>query len=112
MTNISTSLVVFAALLAFSCESGAQTIVERGASKACRLDSSGKLVYSRDVRGNRLPDFSYVGYHSGEDALDRLVSKKQRENLGKYVWVSKRLENERKAKHYESEHSNQGRGER
>ena len=67
--NISTGLIVFTALLAFSCESEAQTIVERGASKTCRLDSSGKLVYSRDAKGNRLPDFSHVGYHSGEKAI-------------------------------------------
>ena len=47
----------------------AQVIVERGTSKVCSLDLSGKLVYSKDTKGNRLPDFSYVGYHSGERAI-------------------------------------------
>jgi hypothetical protein len=69
-------LVGLSALLAFSCGSEAQTIVERGASKTCRLDSSGKLVYSRDRQGNRLPDFSYVGYHSGEKAIPDVAVRK------------------------------------
>jgi hypothetical protein len=67
--NISTGLIVFTALLGFSCELKAQTIVERGASKTCRLDPSDKLIYSIDSKGNRLLDFSYVGYHSGEKAI-------------------------------------------
>ena len=33
------------------------------------LNSSGKLVYPKDLKGNHLPDFSYVGYHSGERAI-------------------------------------------
>lgn len=42
------------------------TIVERGASTWVRLDESGRLVYGTDDRGNRIPDFSDVGYHGGE----------------------------------------------
>ena len=67
--NISTGLIVFTALLGFSCELKAQTIVERGASKTFRVGSSGQLVYSKDEKGNRLLDFSHVGYHSGEKAI-------------------------------------------
>lgn len=47
----------------------AQTIVESGTSKLFYLDSKGKLVYTKDKKGNRLPDFSLVGYHYGEKAI-------------------------------------------
>jgi hypothetical protein len=47
----------------------AQVIVESGSSKTVSLGNSGKLVYSKDTKGNRLPDFSHVGYHSGEKAI-------------------------------------------
>lgn len=49
--------------------------VERGKSKLYRLDSSGKLTYSKDTKGNRLPDFSHVGYHSGERAIPHVPAK-------------------------------------
>ena len=62
-------LIVCIALLALQSNLIAQTIVERGTSKLYYLDPSGKLVYSKDTMGNRLPDFSYVGYHSGERAI-------------------------------------------
>jgi hypothetical protein len=39
------------------------------------LDPSGKLVYLRDLKGNRLPDFSHVGYHSGERAIPHVPVK-------------------------------------
>jgi len=57
------------ALLVVTGELKAETVVEKGVSKICRVDETGKLVYSKDAKGNRLPDFSYVGYHSGEKAL-------------------------------------------
>lgn len=47
----------------------AQVIVEKGTSQTVSLGESGKLIYSKDARGNRLPDFSHVGYHSGEKAI-------------------------------------------
>jgi pectin methylesterase-like acyl-CoA thioesterase len=33
------------------------------------LDDDGNLVYAHDERGNRLPDFSHVGYRNGETAI-------------------------------------------
>ena len=62
-------LIACIALLSLQGNLGAQTIVEQGTSKVFSLQPSGKLVYSKDARGNRLPDFSYVGYHSGEKAI-------------------------------------------
>jgi len=62
-------LIVCIALLAFQGNLKAQTIIERGTSNLYHHDASGKLVYSKDNRGNSLPDFSYVGYHSGEKAI-------------------------------------------
>jgi hypothetical protein len=53
----------------------AQAIVEYGTSNICSLDSSGKLTYSKDSKGNRLPDFSHVGYHSGERAIPHVPVK-------------------------------------
>lgn len=61
--------IVCIALLAFSSTLKAETIIEQGTSDLYRLDSSGKLIYTKDAKGNRLPDFSYVGYHSGEKAI-------------------------------------------
>jgi len=73
--KISAHLIVCIALLVFQGNLKAQTIVERGTSKLYRLDPSGKLVYSKDTRGNRLPDFSHVGYHSGERAIPHVPVK-------------------------------------
>lgn len=50
----------------------AQTIVEQKTSKLFHLDASGKLIYEKDSLGNRLPDFSYVGYHSGEKSIPKV----------------------------------------
>jgi len=47
----------------------AETIVEKTTSSWLRVDDTGKLVYAEDKKGNRLPDFSYVGYHSVEKAI-------------------------------------------
>ena len=41
-------------------------IREQGTSRAVQLGEDGRLVYHHDARGNRLPDFSHVGYHAGE----------------------------------------------
>lgn len=44
----------------------AGVVVEKGKSQTVRLGPNGRLMYARDGKGNRLPDFSHVGYHSGE----------------------------------------------
>ena len=69
MIKIETVLLAVILLLLTVVTAGAQTIVERGTSKVCSLDSSGKLIYSKDKKGNCLPDFSHAGYHSGERAI-------------------------------------------
>jgi hypothetical protein len=74
--KISKYIVVCMALLALQSLLKAQTIVELDTSKQYRLDSSGKLEYSKDAKGNRLPDFSHVGYHSGEEAIPRIPVRK------------------------------------
>ena len=56
----------------FQSSLNAQTIVEQKTSKLFHLDASGKLVYEKDSLGNRLPDFSYVGYHSGEKSIPKV----------------------------------------
>ena len=69
-TILSAKLIAFyIALLGLQGNLMAQTIVERGTSELYRINSSGKLIYSKDEKGNRLIDFSYVGYHSGEKAI-------------------------------------------
>ena len=72
-------LVFFLAFASFnslkaqkSAYQGNKIIPENGTSKAVYLDSSGKLVYEKDKDGNRIPDFSNVGYHSGEKALPQV----------------------------------------
>ena len=42
-------------------------VVDQGPTKAVSVRSGpdGDLIYARDAKGNRIPDFSYVGYHSG-----------------------------------------------
>jgi hypothetical protein len=62
-------LVFCTIIFVFQFNLKAQTIVERDTSKLFHLDSSGRLVYSMDSMGNRLPDFSHVGYHSGEKPI-------------------------------------------
>jgi len=56
----------------FQSSLNAQTIVEQKTSKLFHLDASGKLVYEKDSLGNRLPDFSYVGYHSGDKSIPKV----------------------------------------
>lgn len=38
-------------------------------SKLVYPDANGKLVYAPDEQGNIIPDFSYVGYKNGEEAI-------------------------------------------
>lgn len=46
------------------------TVVEQGVSSQFEVDdASGRLIYTKDRKGNRLIDFSHVGYHSGEKAI-------------------------------------------
>jgi hypothetical protein len=67
--KIHTLLIICLATVALNGNHYGQTIVELGTSRQYRLDPSGKLVYSKDGKGNRLPDFSHVGYHSGEKSI-------------------------------------------
>jgi hypothetical protein len=73
--KISTRLTICIALFGWQGTLKAETILEKGASKTCRLDETKKLIYSKDAKGNRLPDFSYVGYHSGEKAIPNVPVK-------------------------------------
>ena len=73
--KISTHLIVCIAMLTSQSNLKAQTIVEHGISKQYHLEGSDKLVYSEDTKGNHLPDFSYVGYHSGERAIPHVTVK-------------------------------------
>jgi hypothetical protein len=50
-------------------------MVENGTSNWFQLDQTGKGIYPLDKKGNRLPDFSHVGYHSGERAIPRVPVK-------------------------------------
>jgi hypothetical protein len=52
------------------------TVVETATSQWVHLDSSGRLVYHHDEKGNRIPDFSYVGYHAGEQAIPDVAVRK------------------------------------
>ncbi len=73
--KISTYMIVCIIMFVFQFNLKAQTIVERDTSKLFRLAPSGKLAYMKDSMGNRLPDFSHVGYHSGESAIPHVPVK-------------------------------------
>lgn len=49
-----------------------QNSIEQNPSSFFKFDS-GSLVYTHDEKGNRLPDFSFVGYHSGEKPLPNVA---------------------------------------
>ena len=53
----------------------AQTIIENSTATVFHFGPEGKLVYAKDAQGNRLPDFSTVGYHSGEKAIPDIPAK-------------------------------------
>ncbi|PKL87324.1 MAG: peptidoglycan-binding protein [Ignavibacteriae bacterium HGW-Ignavibacteriae-2] len=38
-------------------------------SEIVHYDDNGKLVYVKDIEGNRIPDFSFVGYKNGNDTI-------------------------------------------
>lgn len=65
-------------LFAFSLSFGTpyilsgQNSIEQNPSSFFKFDS-GSLVYTHDEKGNRLPDFSFVGYHSGEKPLPNVA---------------------------------------
>ncbi|MFO7822053.1 MAG: hypothetical protein R6V56_08395 [Lentisphaeria bacterium] len=59
----------FVTLCTFAVITMGEVVVEKGSSRAVRPGPAGELAYAADDRGNRLPDFSYVGYHSGEKAI-------------------------------------------
>jgi len=42
-------------------------------SNAVRYDANGRLVYQTESGGNRIPDFSYAGYHNGVDAIPNVA---------------------------------------
>jgi hypothetical protein len=62
-------------ILVFPLCTISQTIIEQDKSTLFGFDKSGKLTYSIDTSGNRLPDFSHVGYHSGEKAIPIVQAK-------------------------------------
>lgn len=41
-------------------------------SKIVKRGSDGKLVYTKDAEGNRIPDFSYAGYKNGAAAIPQV----------------------------------------
>lgn len=45
---------------------------ERTQSSLVRKDPEGKLIYFPDINGNRIPDFSRVGYHQGDQSLPQV----------------------------------------
>jgi hypothetical protein len=55
----------------FSCDNGYDWDGEFCAVSASLVDirSDGSLIYSRDAMGNRVPDFSYVGYKEGNEPI-------------------------------------------
>ncbi|WP_219008582.1 Ig-like domain-containing protein [Aquimarina litoralis] len=65
MKNFKTILSnCFVCLFLFGCSvASAQT------SNLLGFDSSGRLTYKEDNKGNRIPDFSYVGYQHGEKPI-------------------------------------------
>ena len=52
-----TKILIPLCLLAF-CNSFSQTVVD--------LDQNGNLLYNIDIKGNKVPDYSYVGYKNSD----------------------------------------------
>ncbi len=42
-------------------------------STRVRYDATGRLAYTADAQGNRIPDFSFAGYHQGEREIPRVA---------------------------------------
>ena len=62
-------MLVFGVCFLSSCFVSAQVVRESGTSETVKIGADGRLSYGADSKGNRLPDFSHVGYHSGEKAI-------------------------------------------
>lgn len=62
---LGTLVVIVSAVFAPAADRG-EAVRETHESKWVHLGPDGKLVYAKDEHGNRLPDFSSVGYHAGE----------------------------------------------
>lgn len=63
--NVQASLILVITLL-FSLNGFSQ---DKWESKFVKVKSDGKLDYTKDKLGNRIPDFSGVGYHQGKKAI-------------------------------------------
>jgi hypothetical protein len=46
---------------------------QTGSSAWVRIGTNGKLQYTPDAKGNRLPDFSMVGYRNGNEAIPNVA---------------------------------------
>ncbi len=57
------TLLAFLFISVINLSSLAQT------SSLVSVDCQGNLIYSPDANGNRIPDFSMVGYHQGEKPI-------------------------------------------
>ncbi|MBD3343748.1 MAG: hypothetical protein GF401_01645 [Chitinivibrionales bacterium] len=64
-THIKWKIVVVLFVISFTAYSQTSSLVSLG--------SNGKLVYATDTKGNKVPDFSYVGYHHGEKPLPNVA---------------------------------------
>ena len=61
---------IIAALFALICVFAVTPLVAQGwHSELVQSDETGKLIYSSDEEGNRIPDFSYAGYRNSEEDL-------------------------------------------
>jgi hypothetical protein len=70
MVRTRNGIVLCLAMLLPMVVMAAGTVIrETGESRTVFLGADGRLVYAVDAKGNRLPDFSYVGYHLGERAI-------------------------------------------
>jgi hypothetical protein len=66
---------VFLILLLLSSPLFSKTYVEKGESSLVKLSPDGRLIYQKDDKGNRIPDFSMVGYHFGEKDIPNVEVK-------------------------------------
>jgi len=61
---------IIALLLALICLFPVTLLFAQGWHSALvQSDETGKLIYSSDEEGNRIPDFSYAGYRNSEEYL-------------------------------------------
>ncbi|WP_298494069.1 hypothetical protein [uncultured Algibacter sp.] len=51
-------------------------ILKAQTSELLRFDRNGKLIYVADNRGNKIPDYSYVGYHHSEKSIPNIPIRK------------------------------------